>query len=77
MDNWKNDLFTDVSELFILLYKIVLLSAFRSIWWCLPILGIWNKIIVNLTGFGHMGYWQAYFICLTFMAMMILFGGRR
>ena len=78
MDSKKNDILTDLSELFILIYRTFVLALFRSIWWCLPMLTIWNRIIVNLTGFGHMAYWEAYFICLVIMTMLSSFiGGKK
>jgi len=82
MDNKKNDIptndiLTEIAELFILIYRIFVLSLFRSIWWCVPVLAIWNRIIVNLTGFGHMRYWEAYVICLTVMMMLSTFVGRK
>ena len=68
MSKNKNDF--GISTFFIGVYIMILMNFIRSFYWCLPILLIWNKIIVKLTDFSSMTYWNSYWICVVAMSLV-------
>ncbi len=65
--NGIKDLITNILILLSVIYMRVILCFIRAFVWAIPIWLGWNKIIVQLTGFSHMSYFQAYWICVIFM----------
>ena len=62
------DLMTELATMFILICLRVAICFIRSFPWAVPIWLGWNKILVRLTGFSEMRYFQAYWICFILMA---------
>lgn len=70
MNRFNSDFLSALITLAAGVYIIVVLAFIRAFYWCLPILLVWNKIIVGLTGFSPMTYWNAYWTCLVFMTVI-------
>ncbi len=69
MEKNKYDFDEMIRSLFLGIYTMIIATLVRSFYWCIPLLVVWNRIIVGLTGFADMTYWKSYWVCVVVMSI--------
>ena len=51
-------------------YVKAIICMFRSLYLCVPVMLVWNRVISEAAGTGKVSYWGAYWICSVFMYLI-------
>ena len=70
MKQYLSEFISNLCMFLVAVYIRISVCFIRAFLWAVPFFLIWNKIIVFLTGFQQMRYFQAYWICLVMMAFI-------
>lgn len=70
MKSFFGNFITSLCMFFAAVYIRIIVCFVRAFLWAVPIMLVWNKIIVGLATVNPMTYWNAYWICIVVMALL-------
>lgn len=70
MKSFFGNFITSLGMFFAAVYIRIIVYFVRAFLWAIPIMLVWNKIIVGLATVNPMTYWNAYWICIVIMALL-------